>query len=158
MLASKHSSRLLLFFSCRSQKTPALNASRQLLPRALQYIDSRILSSSNFTRVLIRQLHTVREGSFNMATSGSSAKRQQPPWLPPVKDNSIQPKLMLYNSLTRKKEEFVPQHPSGKRVTWYNCGPTVYDASHMGHARTYLTFDIVRRAVSYTHLTLPTKA
>ncbi|CAO3675721.1 unnamed protein product [Umbelopsis ramanniana] len=34
---------------------------------------------------------------------------------------------------------------NGRRVTWYNCGPTVYDASHMGHARTYLTMDIIRR-------------
>jgi len=40
----------------------------------------------------------------------------------------------------------VPQ--DGKRVTWYNCGPTVYDASHMGHARTYLSFDILRRVLS----------
>jgi len=39
----------------------------------------------------------------------------------------------------------VPQ--SGRRVTWYNCGPTVYDASHMGHARTYLSFDILRRVM-----------
>ncbi|KAK3747619.1 hypothetical protein QZH41_013667, partial [Actinostola sp. cb2023] len=38
---------------------------------------------------------------------------------------------------------FVPQH--GRRVTWYGCGPTVYDASHMGHARSYITFDILRR-------------
>ena len=30
-------------------------------------------------------------------------------------------------------------------VTWYICGPTVYDASHVGHARTYLAFDIIRR-------------
>ena len=36
---------------------------------------------------------------------------------------------------------------SGRRVTWYNCGPTVYDASHMGHARNYLTFDILRRVI-----------
>ncbi len=36
----------------------------------------------------------------------------------------------------------------GNRVTWYNCGPTVYDASHMGHARTYLTFDILRRVLT----------
>ena len=32
-------------------------------------------------------------------------------------------------------------------MTWYNCGPTVYDASHMGHARTYLTVDIIRRVL-----------
>ena len=48
--------------------------------------------------------------------------------------------------LCRQKEVFVPQ--KGSLVTWYNCGPTVYDASHMGHARTYLTFDIVRRVIS----------
>ena len=46
----------------------------------------------------------------------------------------------------RQKEVFIPQN--GNQVTWYNCGPTVYDASHMGHARTYLTFDIVRRVIS----------
>ena len=40
----------------------------------------------------------------------------------------------------------MPQN-GGKRVTWYNCGPTVYDASHMGHARTYLSFDILRRVL-----------
>ena len=52
----------------------------------------------------------------------------------------------MWNSLTRQKEDFIPI--SGNRVTWYNCGPTVYDASHMGHARTYLTFDILRRVLS----------
>lgn len=41
--------------------------------------------------------------------------------------------LRLYNSLTRQKERFVPAN--GNDVTWYSCGPTVYDASHMGHAR-----------------------
>ncbi|QSL64961.1 hypothetical protein MERGE_002265 [Pneumocystis wakefieldiae] len=52
-------------------------------------------------------------------------------------------KLMVWNSLTRSKNEFVPQN-SG-RITWYCCGPTVYDWSHMGHARNYVTTDIVRR-------------
>jgi len=72
------------------------------------------------------------------------AKRSQPAWEPPT--NTSEVKLELFNSLTRKKEVFVPQE--GKRVTWYNCGPTVYDASHMGHARTYLSFDILRRVMS----------
>uniref|UniRef100_A0AAR2LAN4 Cysteine--tRNA ligase, cytoplasmic n=1 Tax=Pygocentrus nattereri TaxID=42514 RepID=A0AAR2LAN4_PYGNA len=65
----------------------------------------------------------------------------QPPWCPP--DGTELPKLRLYNSLTRTKEVFVPQH--GNRVLWYCCGPTVYDASHMGHARSYISFDILRR-------------
>ena len=73
-----------------------------------------------------------------------AAKRLQPAWSPPSGSGEV--KLKLYNSLTRQKEEFVPQN--GNLVTWYNCGPTVYDASHMGHARTYLTFDIVRRVFS----------
>jgi len=33
-------------------------------------------------------------------------------------------------------------------LTWYQCGPTVYDESHMGHARNYVTFDIIRRILS----------
>ncbi|KAH9496409.1 hypothetical protein Btru_012569 [Bulinus truncatus] len=70
-------------------------------------------------------------------------KRCQPKWNPPQKDGK--PVLRLYNSLTRQKEEFIPQ--SGNTITWYNCGPTVYDASHMGHARSYISFDILRRVL-----------
>jgi len=53
--------------------------------------------------------------------------------------------LKVYNSLTRSLEHFSPNDPNGHRVTWYSCGPTVYDASHMGHARSYISFDILRR-------------
>ena len=59
------------------------------------------------------------------------SRREQPQWTPP--GGSAPPQLHLYNSLSRRKEVFVPQ--SGRRVLWYSCGPTVYDASHMGHAR-----------------------
>ncbi|GAW08139.1 cysteinyl-trna synthetase [Lentinula edodes] len=66
----------------------------------------------------------------------------QPAWAPPV---PVQPEpvLKIYNSLTRTKTEFIPK--SGRLVKWYNCGPTVYDASHMGHARNYVTQDVLRR-------------
>uniref|UniRef100_A0A671X7Q2 Cysteine--tRNA ligase, cytoplasmic n=1 Tax=Sparus aurata TaxID=8175 RepID=A0A671X7Q2_SPAAU len=67
--------------------------------------------------------------------------RVQPAWSPPA--GTEVPQLRLYNSLTRSKELFVPQ--KGNKVTWYCCGPTVYDASHMGHARSYISFDILRR-------------
>ncbi|ORX90132.1 cysteinyl-tRNA synthetase [Basidiobolus meristosporus CBS 931.73] len=75
-----------------------------------------------------------------MSTTTSTG-RPLPKWLTPQKPE--QPVLSLYNSLTKSKVELIPQ--AGKTLTWYNCGPTVYDASHMGHARTYLTIDILRR-------------
>uniref|UniRef100_A0A8D0GCU1 Cysteine--tRNA ligase, cytoplasmic n=1 Tax=Sphenodon punctatus TaxID=8508 RepID=A0A8D0GCU1_SPHPU len=70
-----------------------------------------------------------------------STQRTQPPWSPPARTKQLN--LCLYNSLTRSKDVFQPQN--GKKVTWYCCGPTVYDASHMGHARSYISFDILRR-------------
>ena len=51
--------------------------------------------------------------------------------------------LCVTNSLTGEKVPFVPR--VGNRVTWYTCGPTVYDVCHMGHARAYVTMDILRR-------------
>jgi hypothetical protein len=51
---------------------------------------------------------------------------------------------MVHNSLTDSLVPFVPA-TGGRRVLWYTCGPTVYDSCHMGHARAYLTFDILRR-------------
>lgn len=40
----------------------------------------------------------------------------------------------------------MPVNP--EEITWYQCGPTVYDESHMGHARTYVSFDIIRRIMA----------
>ncbi|XP_035225960.1 cysteine--tRNA ligase, cytoplasmic-like, partial [Stegodyphus dumicola] len=70
--------------------------------------------------------------------------RSQPSWQPP--EGSDKTRLKLYNSLTRQKEIFVPQF--GNKVLWYSCGPTVYDAAHMGHARSYISFDILRRVLA----------
>ena len=66
---------------------------------------------------------------------------QQPPWHAPAPVQH--PVLRIKNSLTRKKEEFVPCKPAS--VSWYCCGPTVYNHSHMGHARNYVCSDICRR-------------
>jgi len=62
------------------------------------------------------------------------------PWHPP---EGVSTGLMVYNSLTDSKVPFKPV--DGMKVKWYTCGPTVYDVCHMGHARAYLTFDILRR-------------
>jgi len=55
--------------------------------------------------------------------------------------------LKLYNSLTNKKEIFKPL--KNKAVSFYVCGPTVYGPGHIGHARTYIAFDIIRRYLEY---------
>ena len=93
--------------------------------------------------------------------------------------------IRFYNTINRKKVKFEPI-TSGK-VKLYTCGPTVYDTAHIGNFRTFLFEDLLKRflifkgydvyhvmnitdvddktikrankeAVSYTHLTLPTKA
>ena len=52
-------------------------------------------------------------------------------------------KLMVFNTLSRSKEQFVPMN--GNKVKMFVCGQTVYDDAHMGHAKTYINFDIVVR-------------
>ncbi|MCC6970705.1 MAG: cysteine--tRNA ligase [Phycisphaerales bacterium] len=53
--------------------------------------------------------------------------------------------LRLYNTLTRTEEDFVPRDPA--RVTFYSCGPTVYDDAHIGNFRSFLAADVLRRWV-----------
>jgi cysteinyl-tRNA synthetase len=55
--------------------------------------------------------------------------------------------LQLYNSLTRRLEEFVPLHEG--RVGIYVCGPTVYGHTHLGHAKSYVSFDVLVRYLRY---------
>ena len=55
--------------------------------------------------------------------------------------------MELYNTRTRKKETFKPL--KGKDVGIYVCGPTVYGPAHIGHARTYLAFDFLRRYLEF---------
>ncbi|KAL8997808.1 MAG: hypothetical protein Q9169_002978 [Polycauliona sp. 2 TL-2023] len=73
----------------------------------------------------------------------TQSRVQQPAWQPPP--NAYDNSLHIYNSLTRSKTPFAPLDPQGKKVTWYVCGPTVYDDAHVGHARNYVSTDIIRR-------------
>ncbi len=59
----------------------------------------------------------------------------------------MQQNLNLYNTLTRKKEVFEPLH--APFVGMYVCGPTVYGEAHLGHARAYVTFDVLYRYLKY---------
>lgn len=55
--------------------------------------------------------------------------------------------LVLYNSLTKREETFTPIDPAGRLVTFYSCGPTVYDYAHIGNFRSFLNADVLRRTL-----------
>lgn len=55
--------------------------------------------------------------------------------------------IKIFNTLSRKKEEFAPL--SGNKVNIYTCGPTVYDFFHVGNARVFITFDMVRNYLKF---------
>ncbi len=55
--------------------------------------------------------------------------------------------LKVYNTLTGKKEEFVPIKPGEVKI--YTCGVTVYDVNHVGHGRSLIVFDVIRRYLRY---------
>ena len=55
--------------------------------------------------------------------------------------------LKIYNTLSGKKERLIK--PKGRPLRLFVCGPTVYDYSHLGHARTYLAFDIIVRYLNF---------
>lgn len=57
------------------------------------------------------------------------------------------PPVYLLNSLGNQKEKLIVG--DDRVIRWYNCGPTVYDSSHMGHARSYISLDIIRRILSF---------
>lgn len=56
-------------------------------------------------------------------------------------------KLSIYNTLSRKKEQFIPLHEP--KVGLYVCGPTAYGDPHLGHARSAITFDVLFRTLTY---------
>jgi cysteinyl-tRNA synthetase len=56
--------------------------------------------------------------------------------------------LRLYDTRSRRKEPFTA--PEGREVRMYVCGPTVYDRSHLGHARSYIDFDVIRRYLEFS--------
>lgn len=55
--------------------------------------------------------------------------------------------MQIFNTQTRRKEEFKPREEG--KVAMYACGPTVYNYIHIGNARTFLTFDVVRRYFAF---------
>lgn len=64
------------------------------------------------------------------------------PTLDPTLPRTIGRQLRLFNTLTRAKDPFEPAAPP--RVTFYSCGPTVYDHAHIGNFRAFLSYDVLK--------------
>jgi len=59
--------------------------------------------------------------------------------------------MKVYNTLSGKKEEFIPR---GDEVKMYVCGVTPYDDAHIGHAMSYIIFDVIRRYLRFSGYSL----
>ena len=57
------------------------------------------------------------------------------------------PEIQFFNTLTRRKEKF--QAMNAPKVSFYSCGPTVYDYAHIGNFRAFLTYDLIKRWLQY---------
>lgn len=55
--------------------------------------------------------------------------------------------MRIFNTMTRQKEEFIPNNPDEVKI--YACGPTVYNYIHIGNARPLCVFDVLRRYLEY---------
>ena len=64
-----------------------------------------------------------------------------------LSSTTLQDSVYLYNTLSREKEKFLPIVPH--KVSFYSCGPTVYDYAHIGNFRAFLTYDLVKRWLEY---------
>lgn len=109
----------------------------RFLPTALKQV---------VTQSFIHQTFPDPSYLFHIARMTSKIVRH---WDPPATNGvAYKAPFTLYNSLLDEKVPFIPAAGAeSKQITWYTCGPTVYDSAHMGHARNYVTFDIVRRVL-----------
>ncbi|KAK2507988.1 hypothetical protein MC885_012084 [Smutsia gigantea] len=74
---------------------------------------------------------------------GSGPRPRGQGWLQPA---GYDTGVKVYNSLTRRKDPLIVGSADG--ASWYSCGPTVYDHAHLGHACSYVRFDIIRRILT----------
>eukprot|EP00051_Salpingoeca_urceolata_P020453 m.307150 g.307150 ORF g.307150 m.307150 type:complete len:457 (-) comp19626_c0_seq11:66-1436(-) len=116
---------------CVCSHSTTANRTGHRTTRGEAQVASRFLGSTLCKAPVIRRLATARHVSSGPNEDGS-------------KQHGVNG-LHVYNSLTRTVVPFEPMTPG--LVTWYQCGPTVYDDAHIGHACTYVRFDVLRRVL-----------
>ena len=136
----------MVFLTDRKSEQLCLSPLHTIYGHAIKHMNRfRSLGRVTVLSSLYRSFSSRRHLGFQY--SMATASRQQPHWEPPAPPNTDVPlpPLKIWNSLTRSKTPFIPIDWRNRRVTWYACGPTVYDDAHLGHARNYVSTDIVRR-------------
>eukprot|EP00879_Flechtneria_rotunda_P020164 GHRR01021205.1.p1 GENE.GHRR01021205.1~~GHRR01021205.1.p1 ORF type:complete len:310 (+),score=97.55 GHRR01021205.1:308-1237(+) len=99
--------------------------------------------------------HTMRHIGCS-ASSAAAATAQAPPAAAQEQQSSttthlqrLRDSFQIHNTMTRCKEHFQPRPDMGDKVQMYVCGVTVYDYSHIGHARVYVAFDVLYRLLGH---------
>lgn len=126
---------------------PAVTVWRALRLGFAQRANSAAAGRSWAQQQLCQQTLAARHARVRpLATTASAAAQQGAEAAAPAAP-AAQParELLLHNTMTRQKEVFRPRPGQGSRVSMYVCGVTVYDYSHIGHARVYVAFDVIYR-------------
>eukprot|EP00878_Enallax_costatus_P021718 GHUV01023009.1.p1 GENE.GHUV01023009.1~~GHUV01023009.1.p1 ORF type:complete len:439 (+),score=129.35 GHUV01023009.1:281-1597(+) len=105
---------------------------------------------SNYTHStsLVRRSAAAGTAAASTTTQQTAVKQQQAAAVP-ADMHQLREQLQLYNTMSRKKEQFRPRPHMGDKVQMYVCGVTVYDYSHIGHARVYVAFDVLYRLLQH---------
>lgn len=116
----------------------------------------KIIKFGNTTLSLYKQKHnhTIRDAErfktimfafnkFYFQLSSATIQRFKHTWTLP---QGYATPITVYNCVTRRREPLIVRDKDA--VTWYTCGPTVYDSSHLGHASCYVKLDIIQRILS----------
>ena len=98
-------------------------------------------NNSNYTRLLAPE-HFLDSQEYLLQNITRITKENT------MSTSNANKEIYLYNSLTRKKELFVPINPG--KVGIYACGPTVYNFFHIGNARPFIVFDVLRRYFAFS--------
>ncbi|XP_078439112.1 cysteinyl-tRNA synthetase, class Ia family protein [Wolffia australiana] len=123
--------------------------SRPVLPQIRLPISIFTLSSRKFLRIHKKSLQTAPSSSFSpfLKTLCLSSDASANGGLSTSSSASPADDFYLYNTLTKQREAFRPRIPG--KVGMYVCGVTTYDLSHIGHARAYVTFDVLYRYLKH---------
>ena len=108
------------------------------------YISLLLFASESFLKAsAFRTLYSLNNGAFKFPRARRSKLAQR---------SEYSGDILVYNTLNRRKEKF--ESITSNKVSFYSCGPTVYDYAHVGNFRAFLTYDLIKRWLQYCGYTV----